>query len=130
MFFVFPDGTSPFYYLLNYQDIMCIDYVLNFLHISKNQLTLDNVPNLFIISNKLIELDRKDIFIYILQNNFDILLSEHTLNIIHIKNKLNWIYPAADEIYYTLLLISISKQPNPFNKLSFDIMRKNLSADF
>ncbi len=124
LFFVFPDGTSPFYYLLIHQDIVCIQYVFNFLQISKNQININTVPNLFIITRKLIELQKKDIFIYILHNNFDILLSEYTLNIIHINKNLNWLYPAADEIYYTLLMLSISKQKNPFNKLSLDVIGK------
>jgi hypothetical protein len=130
LFFVFPDGTSPFYYLLNYQDIICIEYVLSFLHITKHQININTVRNLFIISTKLIERERKDIFIYILHNNFDILLSQHTLNIIHENKKLNWIYSAADEIYYTLLLLSKSKQKNPFNKLSFDVIGKIYQLSF
>lgn len=129
LFFVFPDGTSPFYYLLNYQDMICIHYVFNFLHLH-NKINLNTVPNLFKISSKLMELNRKDIFIYILHNNFDFLLSEYTLNIIHKNKKLHWAYMAADTIYYTLLLLSISKQKNPFNKLSFDVIGKIYKLTF
>ena len=64
--------------------MICIHYVFNFLQLH-NKINLNNVPNLFKISSKLTELNRKDIFIYILHNNFDFLLSEYTLNIIHKK---------------------------------------------
>ena len=120
MCIILPDNTSALYYLFLNQDIDTIKTILQ----CTNPLNIMNIHNINKIIDSLIYMSKKNHFIFLTSKCYKLLFSNNIINKLKKYNKIEWLFEACKDVYYTLILISHSKTKNYLCCLSDEIIMK------